>query len=129
MILPLIFSGPSVVHIWKQICKRALHLPTQNNSGIPILKQQVYKEIQSYQLKSEEEHKLSLGLNSLDNLVMPEISTEIQADTPQSSLPTSTEEDNLVKELHIKYGNLQINMSPACIKLQNDLVLAIMITF
>ena len=53
---------------------------------------------------------------------MPETSTEIQADLPQSSIPKSTEEDNLVKELHIKYGNLQINMFPACVQLQHDLV-------
>ena len=37
-------------------------------------------------------------------------------------LTAETEEDNLVKELHIKYGELKINMSPACIKLQHDLV-------
>ena len=49
---------PNVVHIWNEVCKRALHLAAQKNSGIPILKQQITQEIQSYHLKSEEEKKL-----------------------------------------------------------------------
>ena len=53
---------------------------------------------------------------------MPETPTDIQADLPQSSIPKPTEEDHLIKELHIQYGNLQTNMSPLCIVLQNDLV-------
>ena len=81
---------------------RALHLATQYNSGIPILK--------------------TASVYSFDNQKIPDISPEIQADIPQSSPPRSIEEDNIVKELHIQYGNLQINMSPACIELQHDLV-------
>ena len=53
---------------------------------------------------------------------MPETTTDIPADLPQSSIPKPTEEDHLIKELHIQYGNLQTNMSPLCIVLQNDLV-------
>ena len=43
---------------------------------------------------------------------MTETTTDIPADLPQSSIQKSAEEDHLIKELHIKYGELQTNMSP-----------------
>ena len=53
---------------------------------------------------------------------MTETTTDIPADLPQSSIQKSAEEDHLIKELHIKYGELQTDMSPECITLQNNLV-------
>ena len=51
---------------------------------------------------------------------MPETTTDVLADLPQSSIPKSSEEDHLIKEIQIRYGELQTNMSPECIALQND---------
>ena len=49
---------------------------------------------------------------------MPE--PDIPADLPQSSIPKPSEEDHIIKELHIKYGELKTTMSPECIAIQND---------
>ena len=119
---------PQTAHMWSEICERSLHQAGQNNSGIPRLKQQITKEIQSYRLKSQVEKKLLLGIQSLDKLKMPQPSTASPAhfskpaDTVNKPESLPLKEDPLITELNINRAESEINMSSNVNSLTTELV-------
>ena len=56
------------LEIWNQVCERSLHLVRQNNSGIPLLRQDISDQIKTYRLQKQQEEDLLLQTETLNNL-------------------------------------------------------------
>jgi hypothetical protein len=56
------------LEIWNRVCERSLHLVRQNNSGIPLLRQDISDQIKTYRLQKQQEEDLLQQTQSLNNL-------------------------------------------------------------
>ena len=56
------------LEIWNQVCERSLHLVRQNNSGIPLLRQDISDQIKTYRLQKQQEEDLLRQTETLNNL-------------------------------------------------------------
>ena len=56
------------LEIWNRVCERSLHLVRQNNSGIPLLRQDISDQIKTYRLQKQQEEDLLQQTETLNNL-------------------------------------------------------------
>ena len=81
--------------IWNSVTERNLHLSKQNNSGIPLLKQNITEQIKSYRLNLAHQDQLLKQVEAFDNLYVkePQIARPSTRDDPASAATAPSMEE------------------------------------